>query len=103
MHSTDSFSHDAAFLYQFHRPPSLTFAPLSYMADFPASFPARSLVRAVRASLRVANESVDSLDLSQLLAIRDNLRETLGIIDGKIRDGERAAAAGRFSQEVRCN
>jgi hypothetical protein len=56
-----------------------------------AEFPARWLVRAVRAALRLVNESVDALDLSQSLAIRGELRQTLRIISRKITDDERAA------------
>jgi len=54
------------------------------MADSSGSFPAQSLIGATGASLRLVNESVDLLTAPQLLAIQRKLRETLGIIDGKI-------------------
>jgi hypothetical protein len=79
-------------------PLSIPPSPLSYTRFSPlhmaaplAEFPARWLVRAVRAALRLVNESVDALDLSQSLAIRGELRQTLRIISRKITDDERAA------------
>jgi len=54
------------------------------MADPSGSFPAQSLIGAISASLRLVNESVDSLTASQLLAIQRKLHETLRIIDGKV-------------------
>ena len=56
------------------------------MANPSASLPARSLVQAVRASLKLANGSVDSLDISQLLALQHELHKTLGIIGEKLSD-----------------
>jgi hypothetical protein len=64
------------------------------MADPTGPFPTRALIRAVGASLRLANKSVALLTTSQLLAIQYKLRETLGIINGKIREDQRATAGG---------
>lgn len=59
---------------------------------------ARSLVKLVRASLRLANGSVESLTTSQLLAIQHELRGTLAIVDRKIKENQRPS--GRFCWNV---
>jgi hypothetical protein len=67
------------------------------MADSSGSkFPAHLLVKAIQASLRLANESVDSLNISQLLAMQIKLYKTLGIVDQKIRDNEKTISGELF-------
>jgi len=51
---------------------------------------ARSLIQVVRASLRLAEDSVNSLTTSQLLALQARLRETLRIVGNKIQEDERS-------------
>jgi len=75
--------------------PSPALTPVSYMVD-PST---RSLVRAVRASLRLANHSAVRLSTSELLAIRAGLQETLVCIDGQIRENQ-TLAAGEFIRDV---
>ena len=56
------------------------------------------LVRAVHASLKLAGDSADLLNFSQLSAIQAGLRDTLKIIDKHIEE-----AASRFFQKVQRN
>ena len=73
---------------------SSTFSPLPM-----ANPSARSLVRLVRASLRLVNDSVESLTTSKLLAVQYELRGALAIVDRKIKDNQRPS--GRFFWNVR--
>ena len=59
---------------------------------------ALSLVRAVRASLKLAGDSADLLNFSQLSAIQAGLCDTLKIIDKHIEE-----AASRFFRKVQRN
>lgn len=52
-------------------------------------------------SLRLADESVDSLTSSQLLALQFKLGETFNIIDAKIRDREKSTSGVSFSTASR--
>jgi len=56
----------------------------------------RAVFKAVRASLRLASSSSELLSLSQLLAIKDDLRETLAIINGQIE----AEQSGGFAKNI---
>ena len=77
-----------------------SFSLSSTLSPLPMTNPsARSLVRLVRASLRLANDSVESLTTSQLLAIQHELRGALAIVDRKIKDNQRSP--GGFSSNVR--
>ena len=58
--------------------------------------PARSLVRLVRASLRVVNDSMESLTTSQLLAIQHELRGALAVVDRKIKENDNQRPSGKF-------
>jgi len=64
------------------------------MADSSGPLAACLLVRAVGASLKLANESVNSLDDSQLFAMRSKLRESLKIVNRKISDNKKTAPGG---------
>lgn len=56
------------------------------MTDTSGSFLALPLSRAIAASLRLANKSVNSLSTPQLSTMQSKLRETLGIFDDKLRE-----------------
>jgi len=62
--------------------------------------PARSLVRLVRASLRLVNDSTESLTTSQLLAIQHELRGALAAVCRKIKDNDNQRPSGKFFWNV---
>ena len=62
------------------------------MTDSPSSSPSGLLVKAIGASLKLVNESVDSLNISQLLALQVKLGETQKILGRKVADRVRSAA-----------
>lgn len=76
-----------------------SFSLSSTLFPLPMTDPsAHSLVRLVRASLRLANDSVESLTTSQLLAIQHELRGALVVVDRKIKDNQRPS--GKFCWNV---
>jgi len=51
----------------------------------PSNIPTgRAIVRAVRASLRLTGSSLELLTVSQLFAVKSELRQTLAIVNGQI-------------------
>jgi len=56
----------------------------------------RAIVNAIRASLRLVSSSSELLTISQLLAVKSDLRETLAIVNGQIG----AMQSGTFPRNV---
>jgi len=69
------------------------------MPDPPSSC---SLIRAISASLRLTNESLDSLTTAQLLGVQCKLHEMIGIIDDKIQDRQ-SPTSGEFVWKLQGN
>ena len=62
---------------------------IQLILPFPMTSPANTstshaIVRAVRASLRLTGSSLELLTLSQLFAVKSDLRQTLAIVNGQI-------------------
>lgn len=54
------------------------------MTDSPNSATGRAIVRAIRGSLGLVRDPLGLLSVSQLLAVKDELREALAIVNGQI-------------------